>query len=288
MIIRAGYSIAFTCTAPTPLLLLVNIRPERMSDLLTPERLEVFPQVPWRRYYDRFGNCCTRLVAPPGRLTFTNDFTIADSGLPELLPFEARQHPIDELPDEVLMYLLGSRYCDTQRLMAPAWDLFGGFAPGWPLVEAILNYTHQRITFGYGYARNDRTAFEAFEERAGVCRDYAHLAITLCRCMNIPARYCTGYLGDIGVPRDPNPMDFSAWFEVYLGGAWHALDARHNEPRIGRILMARGLDANDAAISVAFGQAMLSEFTVITEEAGDQPPFQNAVSPLSTAAAFGT
>lgn len=268
MLIRAGYCIAFDCAAPTPLLLLANIRPERTPDLVTPETLDIFPAVPWRSFYDRFGNCCTRLTAPSGRVTLTNDFTIADSGVAEVWPVGARQHPIEELPDDVLMYLMGSRYCDTQHLLAIAWSLFGHLPAGWPLVEAILSFTHQRIVFGYSNARNDRTAFEAYQERVGVCRDYAHLAVTLCRCMNIPARYCTGYVGDIGVPADPNPMDFSAWFEAYLGGAWHTLDARHNAPRIGRILMARGLDANDAAITTAFGAAILAEFTVVTVELG--------------------
>ncbi len=196
----------------------------------------------------------------------TNNFAIHDSGEAEVLPLGAHQHPVEDLPDEVLMFLMGSRYCDTQRLVDIAWDIFGTVASGWPRVEAILNFTHDRIAFGYDHARDDRTAFEAYEERVGVCRDFAHLAVTLCRCMNIPARYCTGYLGDIGVPPDPAPMDFSAWFEVFLDGAWHTLDARHNQPRIGRILMARGLDATDTAISVAFGKAKLVEFVVVTEE----------------------
>jgi transglutaminase-like putative cysteine protease len=283
MIIRAGYSIAFTCTAPTALLLLVHIRPERQSDLTTPDLLNVNPFVPVRTYYDRFGNLCTRLVMPPGRTDFSADFHIYDSGVAEQLPYGMRQHPVEELPDDVLMYLLGSRYCDTQRLMAIAWDLFGQYPLGWPRLEAILNFTHERIQFGYGFARNDRTASEAYEERVGVCRDYAHLAVTFCRCMNIPARYCTGYLGDIGVPRDPNPMDFSAWFEVYMEGGWHTVDARHNHPRIGRILMARGMDATDTAISVTFGNATLVDFQVITEEMGDQRPFQSPYNAASTA-----
>jgi transglutaminase-like putative cysteine protease len=266
VIIQAGYRIAFECTAPTPLLLLVHVRPERESDLVSPEMLALTPDVPYRTYIDRFGNVCTRLVAPPGVLTLSNDFTIRDSGEVEKQPIGAMQYPIDALPDDVLMFLMGSRYCDTQKLMDIAWTEFGNIAPGWPRVEAILAFAHQRITFGYAHARDDRTAFDAYQEQIGVCRDFAHLAVTLCRCMNIPARYCTGYLGDIGVPKDPSPMDFSAWFEVYLDGAWHTLDARHNQPRIGRILMARGMDATDTAISVAFGKAKLVEFKVITDE----------------------
>jgi transglutaminase-like putative cysteine protease len=266
MIIRAGYSIHFELAQATPLLLMLHIRPERRLDLITPEALTLSPDVPVRTYLDRFGNICSRLTAPAGVLALQNEFLIYDSGEPEQLPVEAPQHPIEELPDDVLQYLMGSRYCDTQRLLDIAWDLFGTIEPGWPRLEAILNYTHQRISFGYGHARDDRTASDAYVERVGVCRDFAHLAITLCRCMNIPARYCTGYLGDIGVPKDPAPMDFSAWFEVYLDGRWHTLDARHNRPRIGRILMGQGLDATDTAISVAFGKAKLVRFEVTTEE----------------------
>ncbi len=209
---------------------------------------------------------CTRLVAPPGELKLSNRFVIRDSGVQETMPWGASQAEIDDLPDDVLLYLLGSRYCDTDRLATEAWKLFGTTQGGWTRVQAIMNYVHDRIRFGYEHARADRTASQAHEERLGVCRDFAHLAITFCRCMNIPARYCTGYLGDIGVPKDPAPMDFSAWFEVYLGGAWHTLDARHNTPRIGRLLMARGRDATDAAISTAFGVAELVRFEVVTDE----------------------
>jgi transglutaminase-like putative cysteine protease len=266
LLIQAGYSIGFECTSETPLLLMVHIRPERRADLTAPETFTLWPDVPYRTYTDYFGNICTRLIAPAGTLSLWSRFVIADSGLPEVLPEGATQHPIDELPDDVLTFLLGSRYCDTQKLLTIAWSLFGAIDPGWPRVKAILEYTHDRIRFGYEHARSDRTAWETHEEGVGVCRDFAHLAIALCRCMNIPARYCTGYLGDIGVPPDPSPMDFSAWFEVYLEGAWHTMDARHKHPRIGRILMARGRDATDTAISVAFGTANLVEFTVITDE----------------------
>jgi len=165
---------------------------------------------------------------------------------------------------------LGSRYCDTQKLSDLAWSMFGGITGGWQRVQAICDYVHDRITFGYHYARNDRTASEGHDERTGVCRDFAHLAVTLCRCMNIPARYCTGYLGDIGVPADPAPMDFSAWFEVFLSGRWYTFDARHNHPRIGRVVIARGRDAADVAISTTFGSARLTRFMVITEEVQEQ------------------
>jgi transglutaminase-like putative cysteine protease len=264
--IRGGFKLAFDSSAYTPLLLMINVHPERQRDLLESECLTLFPQIPYTTYLDVFGNICTRLIAPPGRLSLWNRFVVADSGTPERLPIHERQYQVSELPNDVLIYLLGSRYCDTQRLTALAWSTFGGYQEGWPRIEAVLQYTHERLYFSYPNARPDRTAWEAHEERSGVCRDFTHLAITLCRCLNVPARYCTGYLGDIGVPPDASAMDFSAWFEVYLGGAWHALDARHNRPRIGRVLMARGRDAVDAAISTSFGIANLTEFSVITDE----------------------
>jgi transglutaminase-like putative cysteine protease len=266
LLIEAGFEIAFECPAPTPMLLQVHVRPEREPDLQTPERLVTTPHTPYSTYIDQFGNRCTRLLAPAGIITLSNLFRIRDSGVQESLPWGGRQALVNELPQEVLVFLLGSRYCDTDRLATEAWKLFGKIEPGWPRVHAILEYTHNRISFGYEHARMDRTASEGHSERKGVCRDFAHLAITLCRSMNVPARYCTGYLGDIGVPPDPSPMDFSAWFEVFLDGGWHTVDARHNCPRIGRILMARGRDATDAAISTAFGTANLVKFKVITAE----------------------
>jgi transglutaminase-like putative cysteine protease len=265
MSIRGGYNLAFDCLDYTPMVLAIHIRPEEVKKLVEPEVFTLFPETPYDQYLDSFGNRCTRLVAPPGRLSIWNRFTLAHDGLPEELPVSAYQHAVPELPEDTLQYLLGSRYCDTQKLQTLAWSLFGGYWRGWSVVKAILDYTHERIRFSYAGARDERTAFDAHEEQVGVCRDYAHLAISLCRCMNIPARYCTGYLGDIGVPADPAPMDFSAWFEVYMGGRWWTLDARHNQPRIGRILVARGRDAADVAISTAFGNAKLSEFKVITE-----------------------
>jgi transglutaminase-like putative cysteine protease len=266
VLIEGGYDIAFSVKAPTPMLLQVHLRPELRVHLEAPEQFRVSPNVPFRHYTDDFGNLCTRLVVPTGVLTLSKRFVIRDSGVQESMPWGARQAEVDDLPDDVLLYLLGSRYCDTDKLATEAWKLFGQIPPGYGRVKAILDYTHERITFGYQHARADRTAAEAHTERKGVCRDYAHLAITLCRCMNVPARYCTGYLGDIGVPFDPAPMDFSGWFEVYLGGAWHTMDARHNVPRIGRLLMARGRDATDAAISTAFGNAKLERFDIITRE----------------------
>ena len=248
------------------MLLKLHVRPEREHDLEQPEHLQTHPHTPYATYIDEFGNRCTRLVAPAGVLRLSNHLRMRDSGVQETLPWGAKQAEVNALPDDVLVYLLGSRYCDTDRLATQAWALFGKIEPGWPRVHAILDYTHERITFGYQFARADRTASEGNRERNGVCRDFAHLAIALCRCLNIPARYCTGYLGDIGVPIDRSPMDFSAWLDVFLDGAWHTVDARHNQPRIGRILMARGRDATEAAISTAFGAATLVHFEVVTEE----------------------
>jgi transglutaminase-like putative cysteine protease len=266
VLIQGGYDIAFRFKAATPMLLQLHLRPELRPRLQKPEAFRLNPPVPFRTHTGAFGNSCTRLVAPPGVLKLSNRFVIRDDGKPDAVPKAARQAEVDELPNEVFVYLLGSRYCDTDKLATLAWKKFGKTKPGYPRVRAILDYAHERITFGYQHARADRTASEGHAERRGVCRDFAHLAITLCRCMNVPARYCTGYLGDIGVPPDPAPMDFSAWFEVWLGGAWHTMDARHNKPRIGRLLMARGRDATDAAISTAFGNAELKRFDIITKE----------------------
>ena len=266
MEIRAGFDIAFQCFQETPMVLMLSIDPARESDLRSDHRIRFSPDIPSRNYMDMFGNTCTRIIAPAGLIEIRNEFRIAASGLPDEVAPDAQEIRVGDLPDDVIVYLLGSRYCDTQKLSDEAWRLFGGVRPGWQRVQAICDYAHNRISFGYEHARCDRTASEGHEERVGVCRDFAHLAIALCRCMNIPARYCTGYLGDIGVPIDPAPMDFSAWFEVYLDGRWFTFDARHNCPRIGRVVMARGRDAADVAISTAFGIPQLLRFTVITEE----------------------
>ena len=265
MLIRAGYDISFAAEVATPLMAMLSVHPSRHKDLRTPHRITTTPGVPAQDYVDAFGNVCTRVTVPVGGLTLSCDFTIEDSGLPDPQSPDAVQHPIEDLPADVLVYLLGSRYCETDRLSETAWSLFGHVAPGWGRVQAIVDYTHGRIAFGYHHARPTKTAWDAHQEQTGVCRDYAHLAVALCRCMNIPARYCTGYLGDIGVPVN-GAMDFSAWFDVYLGGAWHTFDARHNFPRIGRILMARGRDATDTALTTSFGPAVLAGFEVHTDE----------------------
>jgi transglutaminase-like putative cysteine protease len=266
MKIHAGFTIGYQCVQPTPMLLVLNIHPSRRVDLLTDQVLTFNQPIDAWGYTDDFGNACTRIVAPPGLTTISTEFDIYDSGQPDVVPYDAVQHDIKDLPDEVLVFLLGSRYCDTDRLGDFAWSHFSNTPLGWARVQAIADFVHGHIRFDYMNADLLRTAHGGYTDRTGVCRDFAHLAITLCRCMNIPARYCTGYLGDIGVPKDPAPMDFSAWFEVYLGGHWHTVDARHNTPRIGRILMATGRDATDVAISTAFGPATLAQFDVVTDE----------------------
>ena len=265
MRIKAGYEITYDCAGPTPMLLVLSIHPSRQNDLLTPHKVEFDREVVPYDYFDSFGNVCTRIIAPPGKTTMRADFTIADSGeTDEIAPY-ARQHEITELPNDALVFLLGSCYCETDRLSDIAWKLFSGTPPGWARVQAICDYVHDRIGFGYQHACATASAYDSYTGQKGVCRDYAHLAIAFCRCMNIPARYCTGYMGDIGVPLVP-PMDFSAWFEAYLGGRWYTFDARNNIPRIGRILMARGRDATDVAISTSFGPTILSKFEVFTDE----------------------
>jgi transglutaminase-like putative cysteine protease len=271
MLIRAGYEISFTADVETPMIAMLNLHPSRVRDLRTAHHIVADHATPRIDYADGFGNICTRLIVPAGGLTLSCDFVVADSGEPDRQMYEAEQHSPDALPADVLVYLLGSRYCDTDRLSGLAWNLFGSFPPGWRRVQAIVDYVHHQLTYGYQYARPTRTAWEANAERVGVCRDFAHLAVALCRCMNIPARYCSGYLGDIGIPPVDVAMDFHAWFEAYLGGAWHSFDARHRIPRIGRILMATGRDAADTALTTAFGSVGLNSFKVHTDEV-----FENA------------
>jgi transglutaminase-like putative cysteine protease len=248
------------------MLLVLSVHPSRFPDVIGPHRLMFDPGIGATDYRDGFGNVCTRILAPAGKLTIRTEFLVQDHGAPDPVVPEAVQHPVEELPVEVLVYLLGSRYCETDQLLGLAWSLFGSTKPGWARVQAICDYVHKRIAFGYHHADVTRTAAGTQAEGRGVCRDFAHLAVALCRCMNVPARYATGYLGDIGVPPVDSPMDFSAWFEVYLGGHWHTFDARHNAPRIGRILIARGRDAADVAISTIFGPSMLVGFRVVTQE----------------------
>ncbi len=266
MLIRLGYEIEIECAQPTPLVSLLEIHPERQADIQRQSIVATSPRVSNRVYRDLFGNVCRRFMAPQGNFKLTYDATVSDSGLPDPVNTLAKIIPVDKLPDDTIGFLLGSRYCETDHLGDLAWQKFGNIEGGWARVQAICDYVHDRLSFGYGYARSTRTAAQAHEERVGVCRDFAHLAITLCRCVNIPARYVNGYLGDIGVPADPAPMDFSAWFEAFIDGKWYAFDARHNIPRTGRIVIARGRDATDVPLLHSFGAHTLKLFQVWTYE----------------------
>ena len=266
MQIQVGYELIYECPQPTPMILTLNIHYTRVSDLIMADHILTSPPTPITAYRDGFGNWCSRIVAPQGDICISTNALINDSGLPDGIEPSAAQHPVEDLPADTLVFLLGSRYCETDRLSEIAWTLFGETSPGWPRVQAVCNFVHNHLAFGYQHARSTKTAVEAFKERVGVCRDYTHLAITFCRCLNIPARYCTGYLGDIGVPASPDPMDFSAWFEAYLGGRWHTFDPRNNRPRVGRVLIAHGRDAADVPISNAFGPNVLKGFRVWTDE----------------------
>ncbi len=266
MEIRVGYELQYELPQPTPMLLTLHVHYSRASDLVRPDHMIATPAVPMAAYRDGFGNWCTRLVAPQGRFSVTADTIVKDTGIPDAIFPSALQHPVQQLPEETLVFLLGSRYCETDRLSETAWKLFSAAPLGWARVQAICDFVHQHIQFGYEYASPTKSAWDVYIDRKGVCRDFAHLAIALCRCLNIPARYCTGYLGDIGLPPPYAAMDFAGWFEAYLGGAWHTFDPRNNAPRIGRVLIARGRDAADVAITTTFGPNTLQGFRVWTDE----------------------
>jgi transglutaminase-like putative cysteine protease len=264
--IKVGYELIYECPRPTPMMLVLNVHYTRTSDLLVPDHVTTDPSVPIAVYRDNFGNWCTRLVAPVGQIKIASTAIVKDTGEPDIVVPKAEQHPIQDLPEEALVFLLASRYCDTEKFLQISWNMFGYTEPGWARVQAICDFVHHHISFGYEHASSMRTAWDTYHERRGVCRDFAHLAIALCRAMNIPARYCTGYLGDMGVPPPYGPMDFAAWFEAYLGGHWYTFDPRNHVPRIGRVLMARGRDAIDVAISTTFGPNELVGFQVWCDE----------------------
>ncbi|MBI5518329.1 MAG: transglutaminase family protein [Deltaproteobacteria bacterium] len=266
MKIQAGFELLYECPQPTPMIVMLNIHYSRASELLVPDRISTSPAVPMTAYRDGFGNWCTRLVAPAGEFRLAASAVLHDDGQPDAVDTSAHQHRVEDLPEESIVFLLGSRYCETDRLSDVAWSLFDGSPPGWGRVQAICDFVHSHLTFAYESARNTRTAWEAYHERVGVCRDFAHLAVAFCRCMNIPARYCTGYLGDMGLPAQRGPMDFAAWFEAYLGGRWWTFDARNNARRLGRVLIARGRDAADVPISNTFGPNVLKRFVVQCDE----------------------
>ncbi len=266
MQIQVGYELLYDFPQPTPMILALNIHYSRASDIVVPDHMHCQPSVPIASYRDSFGNWCNRMVAPQGEVRIWANGVLNDSGQPDSASYAALQHPVQLLPEEALLFLLGSRYCETDKLSETAWKLFAQTPLGWGRVQAICDFVNRHIEFGYEHANPTKTAFEVFNQRKGVCRDFAHLAVTFCRCLNIPARYCTGYLGDIGLPPPYAPMDFAAWFEVYLGGAWHTFDPRNNTPRIGRVLIARGRDAADVALTTTFGPNTLKSFAVSTSE----------------------
>ena len=266
MRIQLGYTIELDVSEPMAVVAVLNVHPSRVKDLLAPDEVQILPQVQSESYFDSFGNRCVRFLAPKGIVKLSNSTLIEDSGDPDPIPWNAEQIPVEHLPPEAVQFLLASRYCEVDELSGLAWSLFGHTQQGWPRVQAILDWVHSEVTFGYEFARSTKTAFDVSTEKRGVCRDFQHLAITLCRAMHIPARYATGYLGDIRIPPVPCPMDFSAWFEVYLGGRWWTCDARHNTPRIGRVLMATGRDAADVAITTSFGLSWLRSFEVVSYE----------------------
>ena len=275
MLIRVGYEIEFNLPAETAMLAMLNVHPSRSLDLLEPDEVRTEPGLLISNYFDSFGNRCTRFVAPAGKLRLSNSTLVHDSGRPDPVKLTARECAVGDLPDEVLTYLLNSRYCEVDRFSNLAYELFGATQPGWPRVQAICSWIREKVRFDYASARPTKTAMDVFTERLGVCRDFQHLAVTFCRAMNIPARYATGYLGDIGVPAS-GPMDFSAWFEVFLDNGWWTFDARHNTPRIGRVLMAVGRDASDVALTTSFGQADLCRFFVVTVEESSKPHTESA------------
>ena len=269
MFIQIGFDIELAVSSPIALVHMLHVHPSRQHDLCNPERIDIEPPIEVYEYFDPFGNLCGRVNVPAGvaSVRFRNRAVVRDSGIADIADWNAYQHDPTELPSETLQFLLPSRYCEVDsELLQFAWNRFGNTPRGWARVQAICDYVHGHVRFDYQAARATRTAVEGYREATGVCRDFTHLAVTLCRCMNIPARYVTGYLGDIGIEPVRSPMDFSAWFEVYLGDRWHTFDARHNTPRIGRIVMARGRDAGDVPITMAFGQNTLVRFEVTTCE----------------------
>lgn len=266
MKLRVGYELLYDFPQPTPAILLLNIHYSRVPDLVRPDHILIDPATPISGYRDGYGNWCSRIVAPAGKVRITADAIVRDNGMPDPVARDARQTPVEDLPEDTLVFLLASRFCDSDQLLDLSWSLFGHAVPGWARVKAVCDFVHQHIAFGYQFARVTRTASEAYHEGQGVCRDYAHLAIAFCRALNIPARYCTGYLGDVGTPPPYPPGDFAGWFEAYLDGRWYTFDPRNNVPRIGRVLIGRGRDAADVAMITTFGPNTLASFKVWTDE----------------------
>jgi transglutaminase-like putative cysteine protease len=271
MLIRYGFDIALNLVQPTTTILtMMDVHSDVRCGVTEELELELTPIIPADLFVDDNGNVVRRLTAPAGVASLRLQGVFRTEGREDEVDTAAEVVPVSNLPLDALPFLRPSRYCETELLSDFAWANFGGINGGWARVQAICDFVHGRLRFSYPEARPTRTANDALSEGVGVCRDFTHLAIALCRCLNIPARYCNGYLGDIGVPPDPAPMDFNAWFEVYLGGRWFTFDARHNQPRIGRILIARGRDAADIPMIASFGSHWLTRFAVVTEEIKEQ------------------
>ena len=261
--LRLGCQMTYWFPQETPLIALVNVHYSRADDLIVPDPIATFPKVPVVSYRDLFGNWCVRMTAPAGEFTIGTDCLIRDSGQPDRFDETAEQHAIEDLPYDALTYLLPSRYCDSDVLMADALTLFGQTPPDGRRVQAIVDYVHNHLVFSYPNARPTRTAAEAHHERSGVCRDFTHLAIAFCRAMNIPAMYCSGYISDVNMPGPDYPaQDFCAWMRVYLGGQWRDYDPRNNKPMTGRVLCTTGRDAADTPLIHSFGWHALNSFKV--------------------------
>ena len=260
--LHLGCELSYRLKKPTPMIAMLNVHHAHAPFFDVPDRFLTTPLVPLSHYRDSFGNWCTRFVAPAGIFVLGTDGIIRDNGVSDPVEKFAIEHPVELLPPETVSFLLGSRYCETERLMKDAWGLFGSIEPGWARVQYICDFVNNNVVFGYEHSDPAQTAFETFTRQRGVCRDFAHLAIAFCRCLNIPARYCTGYVSDVGQTPPFPPMDFAAWMEVYLGNDWWVFDPRNNSPRIGRILIARGRDAVDVPLTHSFGEAELSSFRV--------------------------
>lgn len=268
MRIRIGFEIAVTCKQPTPMLLALYPHTSNNRQVIGSDRLRTEPETPLDLFVDGFANRWARMEAPVGTTRMWSDCIMADTGLPDEFNWDARQHEIAELPPASLLYLKASRFCESDELIEPAWELFGETQPGWARVQAICNWVHNNVLFDYRFGRPTKTAVDVFREGTGVCRDFAHIFIALCRAMNLPARYASGYLSDVGAPV-AGVGDFCAWAEVFIDGRWYTFDPRHNTPRIGRIMMVRGRDAVDVPMITVFGFYELTFFKVWTEPVDD-------------------
>jgi transglutaminase-like putative cysteine protease len=230
------------------------------------EEWQTVPDFSMQAYSDIYGNLCQRFVLPTGENVIRYDATVAVVDEYDEIGLGAEQLPVEDLPSDVLLYTLPSRFCLSDVLSNAAWQLFGHTQPGWARVQAICDWVHDNIRFQYGTSTPLTTAVDVYEQHVGVCRDFAHLAVTFCRALNIPTRYVFGYLPDIGVPPPDDPMDFCAWMEVYLGGRWWTFDPRNNAPRTGRVLIGRGRDALDVAMVTMYGGPLLQQMVVWADE----------------------